>query len=184
LVDRNQKPGVPESGGQEARGTTGVNRTAPPLDDLYREVVLDHYRHPRGRAPLSHPDRSVEGFNPACGDQIHLALEIEDGRVKESQVDCRGCSISVASGSMMAEMIRGRDLDEVKRLIEAVKGMMKGKPVDPAIDLADVEALEGVRKFPVRVKCALLAWTTLDEALALPSGRDTENPGGHGPGRE
>jgi nitrogen fixation protein NifU and related proteins len=144
---------------------TGMNRAALQLDDLYREVVLDHYRRPRGRQPLSHPSCSVEGFNPSCGDQIHLALAVEDDQVKEVQVECRGCSISVASGSMMAEVVPGHDVAQVRRLIEAVKGMMQGKEPDPALDLGDVEALEGVRKFPVRVKCALLAWTTLDEAL-------------------
>jgi nitrogen fixation NifU-like protein len=140
------------------------------LDDLYREVVLDHYRRPRGRQPLSHPSCSVEGFNPSCGDQIHVALTIDGDRVNELQVECRGCSISVASGSMMAEMVPGHDVAEVRRLIEAVKGMMQGKEPDPAVDLADLEALAGVRKFPVRVKCALLAWTTLEEALPGISG--------------
>ncbi len=141
------------------------DRAALQLDDLYREVVLDHYRRPRGRQPLSHPNCSVEGFNPSCGDQIRLALAVEGDQVKEVQVECRGCSISVASGSMMAEMVPGHDVAEVHRLIDAVKGMMQGKEPDPALDLGDVEALEGVRKFPVRVKCALLAWTTLEEAL-------------------
>lgn len=161
MADGDDQAGRPV---KDARATA-MNRAALQLDDLYREVVLDHYRRPRGRQPLSHPNRSVEGFNPSCGDQIHLALEVDGDRVKEVQVECRGCSISVASGSMMAEMVPGRDVADVRRLIEAVKGMMQGKEADPAVDLGDVEALEGVRKFPVRVKCALLAWTTLDEAL-------------------
>ena len=151
--------------------TTGMRRADLQLDDLYREVVLDHYRRPRGRQPLSHPSRSVEGFNPSCGDQIHLALTVEGDQVKEIQVECHGCSISVASGSMMAEMVPGHDVAEVRRLIQAVKGMMQGKEPDPALDLGDVEALEGVRKFPVRVKCALLAWTTLEEALQETPGK-------------
>lgn len=155
---------------EQDKRDAGMNRAALQLDDLYREVVLDHYRRPRGREPLSHPSCSVEGFNPSCGDQIHLALAVEGERVKEVQVDCRGCSISVASGSMMAEMVPGHEVAEVRRLIEAVKGMMQGKELDPAVDLGDVEALEGVRKFPVRVKCALLAWTTLEEALPAASG--------------
>jgi nitrogen fixation protein NifU and related proteins len=151
--------------------TTGTSRADLQLDDLYREVVLDHYRRPRGRQPLSHPNRSVEGFNPSCGDQIHLALTVEGDQVKEIQVECHGCSISVASGSMMAEMVPGHDVAEVRRLIQAVKGMMQGKESDPALDLGDVEALEGVRKFPVRVKCALLAWTTMEEALQQTPGK-------------
>jgi nitrogen fixation protein NifU and related proteins len=143
-----------------------AEKNALPLDDLYREVVLDHYRHPRGRKPLTHPNCSVEGYNPSCGDQLHLALDVDGGQVKEAQVECQGCSISVASGSMMAELVAGRDVAEVRRLIEAVKGLMQGKDPDSTVDLGDLEALEGVRKFPVRVKCALLAWTTLEEALA------------------
>ena len=105
--------------------TTGMRRADLQLDDLYREVVLDHYRRPRGRQPLSHPSRSVEGFNPSCGDQIHLALTVEGDQVKEIQVECHGCSISVASGSMMAEMVPGHDVAEVRRLIQAVRGMME-----------------------------------------------------------
>jgi nitrogen fixation protein NifU and related proteins len=151
--------------------SAAINRAAPQLDDLYREVVLDHFRRPRGRQPLSHPSCSVEGFNPSCGDQIHLALAVEGDQVKELQVECHGCSISVASGSMMAEMVPGHDVAEVRRLIAAVKGMMQGSEPDPALNLGDVEALEGVRKFPVRVKCALLAWTTLEEALPEITGK-------------
>lgn len=177
MADRENRTGRPEEGGPggpdkqgdhsgpEDSRATGMNRAALQLDDLYREVVLDHYRRPRGRQPLSHPSRHVEGLNPSCGDQIHVALAVEGDQVKELQVECHGCSISVASGSMMAEMVPGQDVTDVRRLIEAVKGMMQGKEPDPALDLGDVEALEGVRKFPVRVKCALLAWTTLEEAL-------------------
>ncbi len=149
----------------ESHREAATNRTAPLLDDLYREVVLDHFRRPRGREPLAHPTRSVEGFNPTCGDQIQLALAVDGRQVTDLQVECRGCSISVASGSMMAEMVPGHDVDEIRRLIDAVKGMMQGRKTDLAVDLGDVEALEGVRRFPVRVKCALLAWTTLEEAL-------------------
>jgi len=136
-----------------------------PLDDLYREVLLDHFRHPRGRGPLSRPGITVEGFNPTCGDVVKLALAVEGDRVEEAQVECRGCSISVASGSMMAEMIAGKDRAEIERLIDTLKGMMQGQEPDSSVDLGDLEALEGVRKFPVRVKCALLAWTTLQDAL-------------------
>lgn len=141
------------------------DRGGLPLDDLYREVLLDHYRHPRGRKPIAGAGLQVEGFNPACGDQLKLAVDLEGETVRDIQVDSRGCSISVASGSMMADLVRGRTRAEVERLFEAFRGMMQGQPPDPAVDLGDLEALEGVRKFPVRVKCALLAWTTLHEAL-------------------
>jgi nitrogen fixation protein NifU and related proteins len=153
-----------------------ADKNALPLDDLYREVVLDHYRHPRGRKPLLHPSCSVEGYNPSCGDQLHLALDLDGGQVKEAQVECQGCSISVASGSMLAEMVAGKGVDEVRRLIAAVKGLMQGKDPDSTVDLGDLEALEGVRKFPVRVKCALLAWTTLEEALAEMKDGDGAGP--------
>jgi len=142
-----------------------IDRGALPLDDLYREVLLDHYRNPRGRKPIAGAGLQVEGFNPACGDQLKLAVDLEGETVRDIQVDSRGCSISVASGSMMADLVRGRSRAEVERLFEAFRGMMQGQPPDPAVDLGDLEALEGVRKFPVRVKCALLAWTTLHEAL-------------------
>lgn len=144
------------------------DRSDLPLDDLYREVLLDHYRHPRGRRPLSRPGLAVEGFNPTCGDQIRLAVALEGDTVREAQVECRGCSISVASGSILAEMIPGKTREEITRLLEAVRGLMQGKLRDPDVDLGDLEALEGVRRFPVRVKCALLAWTTLQEALEKP----------------
>jgi len=138
----------------------------PQLDDLYREVVLDHYRHPRGRKKLSHADVSVEGFNPTCGDHVQVALEVENGTIREAQVECQGCSISVASGSMMAELMVGKSKEDVDRLAESFKAMMHGRDPEAGLDLGDLEALEGVRQFPVRIKCALLAWTTVQEALA------------------
>jgi len=146
----------------------GNDKGALPLDDLYREVLLDHYRRPRGRQPLTRPGLTVEGFNPSCGDQLQLGLALAGDTVEEAHVDSHGCSISVASGSIMAEMIRGRSRAEIARLIAGFKGLMQGRPVDPQVDLGDLEALEGVRKFPLRVKCALLPWTTLEEALAGP----------------
>ena len=145
--------------------TETEDRNALPLDDLYREVLLDHYRNPRGRRALSRPGVSEEGFNPTCGDQIHLEVALEGETVAEAHVECRGCSISVASGSILAEMVPGKTRGEIARLTEAFRGMLQGRPPDPDLDLGDLEALEGVRRFPVRVKCALLAWTTLREAL-------------------
>lgn len=142
-----------------------VNRAALPLDDLYREVVLDHFKHPRGRAPLADPAVNMEGYNPTCGDQVHVALAVEGDRIKAAQVVCHGCSISVASGSMMAELLLGKNEKEVDELAEGFKDMMHGREVDPSLDMGDLEALGGVKKFPVRIKCALLAWTTLQEAL-------------------
>jgi nitrogen fixation NifU-like protein len=136
------------------------------LDDLYRDVVLDHYKNPRGRCPLERKDVENEGFNPVCGDEVRVALRVDDGQVTGAEVNGRGCSISVASGSMLAEMLIGRRVEEVQRLAETFRRMMHGEPVPADVDVGDLEALEGVKKFPVRVKCALLAWTTLGDALA------------------
>lgn len=171
------------SSSKEDAAPSPLSRMMPQLDDLYREVVLDHYRHPRGRKHLEHPDVAVEGFNPSCGDQVHVALTVRDDHIKEVQVECQGCSISVASGSMMAELLVDKSREEVAALSDGFKSMMHGRAPEAGMDMGDLEALEGVRQFPVRIKCALLAWTTLQEALAsfvqkkdagAPPGPDTE----------
>lgn len=136
-----------------------------PLDELYREIILDHYRSPRGKKPLDKVDVTSTGQNPSCGDEIALQVTMDDGTVKDVHVDCHGCAISIASGSMLAEYTRGKSLAEVKKIAEAVKAMLKGDEADIPPELEDLDALKGVRKFPVRVKCALLAWMTLVEGL-------------------
>jgi nitrogen fixation NifU-like protein len=136
-----------------------------PLDEIYRDVVLDHYRSPRGRTEIASPDTRAEGQNPLCGDEVTLALKFEGERIKEVAVQGRGCSISVASGSMLAELLPGKTREEAQRILEAFKALMHGRPAPEGLDLGDLDALEGVKKFPVRVKCALLAWTTLEDAL-------------------
>lgn len=135
------------------------------LDELYREVVLDHYRSPRGREPLPAPDVQHGGFNPVCGDEVHVALEVDDGRVRNVQVRSRGCAISVASGSMLAELLPGRSYGECERITDAFRAMLQGAEPPGDLDLGDLEALRGVSRFPVRVKCAMLPWMTLREAL-------------------
>ena len=140
------------------------------LDELYRELILDHYRSPRGAAALEAPDRRAEGQNPLCGDECSVALALAGDRVRAVQFRGRGCSISVASGSMMAGEIEGRSLAEVRALEAAVLAMLRGKGTDRSVDLGDIEALEGVSKFPVRVKCALLPWSTLMEAMGEAGG--------------
>ncbi|HVP07854.1 MAG TPA: SUF system NifU family Fe-S cluster assembly protein [Candidatus Acidoferrum sp.] len=135
------------------------------LDDMYREIILDHYRSPRGKKPVAHADISSEGQNPSCGDEIELQVEMNDGVLKDVHVACKGCAISVASGSMLAETVKGKSFDEVKRIAEVVKKMLKGEPTQIPDDLGDLDALQGVRQFPVRIKCALLAWVTLVEGL-------------------
>ena len=142
------------------------------LDDLYREVILDHYRNPRRRGSLEHPDAHAEGQNPLCGDEISLDLALEGDRVTDVRILGRGCSISQASASMMAEAVVGRTLAEVADLTHRFKAMMEIEEGDAGIDearpgaaLGDLEALRGVRRFPVRIKCADLPWATLAEAL-------------------
>jgi len=142
-----------------------VDRPEVALDELYREVVLDHYRHPRGRAPLSRVDARAHGLNPVCGDEVHLHLSLDGDRITGVEVQGRGCAICTASGSMMAELIPGRSEAEAGVFAEAFRSVIHGKPAPPDVDLGDLEALEGVKKFPVRVKCALLPWVTLADAL-------------------
>lgn len=135
------------------------------LDELYKEVILDHYRSPRNARPLANPDVTEEGTNPLCGDEVVLQLKLRGGRIEDVSFQGRGCSISRASGSMMSEAIKGRTLEEALALSQRLKDMMHGAGSDTA-DLGDLEALQGVRKFPVRVKCALLGWITLEQGLA------------------
>ncbi len=142
------------------------------LDDLYREVILDHYSHPRNRGVTDPADVIREGANPLCGDEIRVSLRVLDGIVEDIRFEGKGCSISQASASMMTEQVKGKRVEEAERLIAALKAMMHGQAggppegaASPADDLGDLEALQGVRKFPVRVKCATLSWVTLEMAL-------------------
>jgi nitrogen fixation protein NifU and related proteins len=135
------------------------------LDALYREVVLDHHRHPRGNRRLEQADVEVAGQNPSCGDEVSMQLRFDGDRIAEVAVFSHGCAISTASGSMLAELIRGRTLAEARRLADTFKAALHGDAAPDEIDLGDLEALTGVRKFPVRVKCALLPWVTLLDAV-------------------
>ena len=143
----------------------------PGLDDLYREIILDHYRSPRNRGELPPPAAHAVGHNPLCGDEIDVYLQVHDGVVSDIKVGGQGCSISQSSASMMSQAVKGKSVDDVKALVKKFKGLMSVEEVDgdePAADvpLGDLEALQGVVKFPVRIKCATLAWNTLTEALA------------------
>lgn len=143
------------------------------LDELYREVILDHYRNPRRRGSLSGDHLHADGNNPSCGDEFSLDVVVEDGVITDAAMQGQGCSISQASGSMMMDAIVGKSVADVEDLTRKFKVMMTIEdgedPVDPdrpGAALGDLEALQGVRKFPVRIKCADLAWTTLEDALA------------------
>jgi nitrogen fixation NifU-like protein len=135
------------------------------LDSLYRDTVLDHFRSPRGHKPLDRIDLSREGQNPVCGDKIQLSVKVSNENVEDIEVHCKGCAISVASASMLAELLPGKSKAEALKLAEAFKQMMHGHPPPPDLDMGDLDALEGVRQFPVRIKCALLAWMTMIDAL-------------------
>jgi len=150
----------------------------PALEDLYREIILDHYRNPRNRGELEAPPaHRVEGFNPLCGDEIVLYLDVADGQVGEVRVGGQGCSISQSSASMMSSAIKDKSVPEVRALVRAFKAMMSiheqsldetgATATDGAADVAlgDLEALRGVVKFPVRIKCATLSWNALAQAL-------------------
>lgn len=143
------------------------------LEELYREVILDHYRSPRNRRTLPSPSASADGSNPLCGDEVRVELLIDRDVIVDIGVTGHGCSISQASGSMMGDAVKTRSIDHVHQLTDLFKGMMSiDGASDPGLDpdrpgavLGDLEALQGVRKFPVRIKCADLPWTTLEEAL-------------------
>ena len=135
------------------------------LDALYRETVLDHFRSPRGRKPLARVDLAREGYNPVCGDRMTLNLALDGETIAGVSVQTKGCVISVASGSMLAELVPGKTRTEAQQLAEGFRRMMHGEPVPSGIDVGDLDALGGVKNFPVRVKCALLAWMTLLDAL-------------------
>jgi nitrogen fixation NifU-like protein len=140
------------------------------LDDLYRELILEHYSRPRNRGELPDPDIKVEGANPLCGDELAIYVALADGRIADVRFVGRGCSISQASASMMTEQIKGKTLDEARRLSGRFKAMMQGEPVGED-ELGDLMALQGVRKFPVRVKCATLSWITLEQGMDELAGR-------------
>ena len=144
----------------------------PGLEDLYREIILDHYRNPRNRGELpSPPARTADGHNPLCGDEITLYVEIVDGRVADIKSSGQGCSISQSSASMMTQAVHGKTVAEAEALIHRFKHMMSIEDhyhddATEEVPLGDLEALQGVVKFPVRIKCAVLAWNTLSQAIS------------------
>lgn len=133
------------------------------LESLYREAVLEHARRPRNRGRLDDPTVRQQGSNPSCGDELELELAVGDGRVEAAAFTGHGCAISVASASMMTELVRGRRVDDARALVARFKDMVHGRGVDPS--LGDAAVLEGVAKLHARVKCATLPWVTLEEAL-------------------
>jgi nitrogen fixation NifU-like protein len=146
------------------------------LDDLYQEIILDHYRSPRNRSgDLDPHDVHVHHSNPLCGDELDLRLRVQDGTVGAVAYDGDGCSISMASASAMTEAVAGRKLTDADDLAEAFRLMMHGEGVKREDDLLDGIAFQGVAKFPVRVKCALLGWMALKDALQTYSEGEAEH---------
>jgi nitrogen fixation NifU-like protein len=153
----------------------------PGLEDLYREIILDHYRNPRNRGELAAPPaHRAEGFNPLCGDEVVVYVDVDaDQRITDVKIAGQGCSISQSSASMMSAAVKGKTIDEARAVTRAFKAMMSiheqelggdagsadGDETPAEIKLGDLEALRGVVKFPVRIKCATLSWNTLAQSL-------------------
>ncbi len=147
----------------------------PGLEELYREIILDHYRSPRNRGELDAPPAiKVDGHNPLCGDEITVYLQVEgsgdDAVVTDVKIGGQGCSISQSSASMMSGVVIGKSVGEIRAVTRRFKTMMGLEDIDAEagdddVDLGDLEALQGVVKFPVRIKCAVLGWNTLTSAL-------------------
>jgi nitrogen fixation protein NifU and related proteins len=137
------------------------------LDTLYRQVIMDHYKHPRNRGVIEDDSLTINMNNPTCGDRIQLTLKVENDLVVDAKFEGEGCSISMSSASMMTQAIKGKPIDEALKLANHFSDMVQGKDIeiDEDLDLGDIEALQGVCKFPARIKCATLAWKAMEKAL-------------------
>jgi nitrogen fixation NifU-like protein len=136
------------------------------LNDLYQEVILDHNRRPRNFHPIADASHTAEGYNPLCGDRLTLYLKVADGIVVDVSFEGAGCAISKASASLMTDAVKGQSVAGVQALFERFRRMVTTPPDEPVEDLGKLSALAGVREFPVRVKCASLAWHTLKAAMS------------------
>ena len=147
-----------------------MNQREPDLDELYREIILDHYRHPRNRGELPDAHVAAEGVNPFCGDEVRVQLALDGDRIDRVAFSGKGCSISQSSASLMTEAIKDHGVADAERMKREFEAMLT-EGAEPAVELGDLEALQGVAKFHVRVKCALLPWKVLGEALASRDGK-------------
>ncbi len=135
------------------------------LDELYREVILEHYQRPARKGELPSPTVSVNGANPLCGDELAYQMKLDGGRIAQIRFAGKGCAISQAAASMLADELEGKTPEQARALIRSLKAMMQGQEPASPDELGELSALEGVRKFPVRVKCAALSWNVVEQAL-------------------
>lgn len=136
------------------------------LDQLYRQVIMDHYKNPRNRGELPEGALTVTLNNPTCGDRIQIQMNVEDGKIGDAKFVGEGCSISLASASMMTDSIKGMPVEKALELSDIFSKMMLGEEYDEGdFDLGDIEALQGVHKFPARIKCATLAWKAMEKGV-------------------
>lgn len=136
------------------------------LDQLYRSVIMDHYKNPRNKGVLDGTAVTIDMNNPTCGDVIHLTLAIADGVVQDVKFEGEGCSISMASASMMTQTIKGKTTEQALQIASTISEMMLGNDYDQQLDMGDMEALSGVAKFPARIKCATLAWKAMEKGVS------------------
>jgi nitrogen fixation NifU-like protein len=139
------------------------------LDDLYRRVIMDHYKTPHNSGTFDDSALTVEMNNPTCGDTIQLQLQVKDGIIERARFKGEGCSISIASASMMTDAIKGKKFDEAIQLAKDFSDMMTG--LDPEFEYEDIQALSGVTKFPARIKCATLSWNAMKKGIQLSEGK-------------
>ncbi len=135
------------------------------LDDLYQEIILDHYRNPRNQNKLDSVDIVADGFNPFCGDKVLISIKMDNDVVSDVSFEGNGCSISQASASMLTNLIKGETLNKARSLYSTFREMMHGTPTVELDELGEAEVLEGVKQFPIRIKCALLAWVALEDGI-------------------
>ena len=154
-------------GGRYGSGGPGDAGSLDELNELYEAIILDHYRNPRNTEPVESPDIDLEVNNPFCGDEFHIQLKVDGDTISQVGITGRGCAISQASASLLAELVDGKTSAEVRTSVDAFRRLLRGEEVseEERDALGDIEALSGVRKFPVRIKCALLSWVGLDDAL-------------------
>ena len=135
------------------------------LNQLYRSVIMDHYKNPRNKGTIEDGDYTVDMNNPTCGDRIHLTLNVEDNVIKDAKFDGEVCSISMSSASMMTEVIKGKTIEEALEVSDEFSKMMLGEDYNVTDDMGDIEALNGVNQFPARIKCATLTWKALERGV-------------------